>query len=346
MGAKSPTSTLRDGGDGEPASSSATGRRVPDFFIVGHQKCGTTALYEMLRGHPGIFLPELKEPRFLAPDLQSRFRSRPGSAQGRREPQTLAAYLDLFMEAREDQLCGDGSPQYLRSRSAAEAILQLQPDARIVAILREPAAFVRSFHQQYVHANQETEPDLRKAVALEAPRREGKKIPRACHQPSELLYCEHARYVEQLRRFERAFGREQMLVLIYDDFRSDNLASVREVLRFLDRDEDANIEAVETKPLGAVRSMTLHTLTGAARRARRNPGATGRAGALLGALSAVPARSKALRGASRRLIYSRPDRPDAEVLGELRRRFKPEVLELSSYLGRDLAALWGYDTVS
>ncbi len=47
---------------------------VPDFFVVGHQKSGTTALYEMLRSHPEVFMPTLKEPRFFATDLRSRLR--------------------------------------------------------------------------------------------------------------------------------------------------------------------------------------------------------------------------------------------------------------------------------
>ena len=46
---------------------------VPDFFIVGHAKCGTTALYEMLRAHPQIFMPDLKEPAYFATDLRRRF---------------------------------------------------------------------------------------------------------------------------------------------------------------------------------------------------------------------------------------------------------------------------------
>ncbi|HEV3035153.1 MAG TPA: sulfotransferase, partial [Solirubrobacteraceae bacterium] len=50
--------------------------RVPDFFIVGHAKCGTTALYEMLRRHPEIFMPELKEPAFFASDVRRRVQRR------------------------------------------------------------------------------------------------------------------------------------------------------------------------------------------------------------------------------------------------------------------------------
>ena len=48
--------------------------RIPEFFIVGHPKCGTTALYEMLSGHPQVFLPERKEPRWFADDVPSPYR--------------------------------------------------------------------------------------------------------------------------------------------------------------------------------------------------------------------------------------------------------------------------------
>ena len=58
----------------EAARTPASSLRVPDFFIVGHSKCGTTALYLALRSHPQVFMPAIKEPRFFAPELRSRFR--------------------------------------------------------------------------------------------------------------------------------------------------------------------------------------------------------------------------------------------------------------------------------
>ena len=61
-------------------------------------------------------------------------------------------------------------------------------------------------------------------------------------------YSEHVRYVEQLRRYDAVFPREQMLVLIYDDFRADNEATVRQVLRFLGVDDDAADRGVEANP--------------------------------------------------------------------------------------------------
>ena len=135
---------------------------------------------------------------------------------------TLEEYLSLFTAARPDQLVGEGSPQYLRSAVAASGIAQAQPAARIIAILREPVSFLRSFHLQMLSSNVEEETDFGKALALERERREGRRVPRHCRDPAVLMYSEHVRYVEQLRRYEALFSRENMLVLIYDDYRTDN----------------------------------------------------------------------------------------------------------------------------
>ena len=84
-----------------------------------------------------------------------------------------------------------------------------------------------------VSSNVESERDLARALALEPERREGRSIPRGCHNPATLMYTEHVRYAEQLRRFHEHFPPEQVLVLIYEEFRADNQATIRTVLRFL-----------------------------------------------------------------------------------------------------------------
>ena len=146
---------------------------VPDFFIVGHPKCGTTALYQTLRSHPQIFMPELKETRFFAPELH------PHADAHAAHPHTLEQYLALFAPAADGQRAGEASPSYLRSRTAAARIAELSPDARIIAILREPASFLRSLHMELIRDHVETESDLRIALALEHDRRS----PRARHAP-------------------------------------------------------------------------------------------------------------------------------------------------------------------
>jgi hypothetical protein len=327
---------------GAPAAGGAPKGRVPDFFIVGHQKCGTTALYLMLKSHPQIFMPENKEPRYFSTDLRSRF---PGRSPAVRRLRTLDGYLSLFAEASPEQLVGEASPQYLRSRAAPGGIADLQPDARIIVILREPASFVRSFHLQMVSSNVESQRDLRKAIALEEVRRRGRRIPRRCPIPNALQYSDHVRYVEQLRRYHAVFPPEHVLVLIYEDFRRDNEATVRKVLRFLEVDDTSPIETIDTKPLNAVRSLQLHQLASAARVARLNPVAAGPVGRAVHALTPRALRSDAFRTRWRKVVYRSPAPPDEQFMLELRRRFKPEVAAISDYLGRDLVTEWGYDGI-
>ncbi len=322
---------------GSTGASKVSGR-APDFFIVGHQKCGTTALYMMLQSHPQIYMPAEKEPRFFIPEL------RPQPVKGKlpKRPATLEGYLSLFAGAAPGQLAGEASPQYLRYASVPAAIAEVQPDARIIAILREPADFLRSFHGQMLHNRVESQKDFQKAIALEQARRRGERLPRGCRRPSWLLYSNHVRYVEQLRSFFDVFGAEQVLVLIYEEYRRENERVVREVLRFLDVDDLQAIEQVDTKPLKDVRLRHLHQLGGALQEARRNPAAANPALRTLDALLPAAVRER-LGSQWRRLIYRPRAEPSEVFMLELRRRFKPEVEAVSEYLGRDLVSLWGYD---
>jgi hypothetical protein len=314
--------------------TNSTDGRVPDFFIVGHSKSGTTALYEMLRRHPQVFMPEMKEPIFFAPEL-------PRQAHRYRAPETLDEYLALFADAGPGQVTGEASASYLRSPQAAERIAAARPDARIVAILREPASFLRSFHLQVVQAHYEDQRDLARALSLEGERRRGRHLPKRSLWPQELLYSDHIHYVEQLRRYHAAFRSEQVLVLIYDDFRADNEETVQRVLALLGVDEEVPVAPTEANPTLATRSQRademLHALS-------HGDGAL--AGSVKRAVSAVVpqrARRGALAAVQRRLVWSEPPEPDERLMLTLRRRLRPEVEALSSYLGRDLVALWGYD---
>ena len=330
------------GGAVSAVTPAPAGKRVPDFFIIGHEKSGTTALFRMLQGHPQIYMPDLKEPRFFMRDAGSPVPKTKGFY-----PHTLDEYLSLFAAASPEQRAGEASPQYIRSPAAARRIADVQPTARIIAILREPTSFLRTYHFQNVGSAIETERDLRKAMALEEPRRQGECIPRRCPAPGRLLYSDHVRYVEQLRCYDALFPPGHVLPLIYEDFRRDNEATVRQVLRFLEVDDSLPIEAVEVNSgrRKAVRFMRLHYMTRALKRARHNPAAASPVARTVNALIPRPLRGHASELIWRRVVYSIPPPPDEELLLELRRRFKPEVVALSDYLGRDLVTLWGYDSI-
>jgi hypothetical protein len=307
---------------------------VPDFFIVGQPKCGTTAMYEMLTRHPQVFMPEVKEPHFFVAD-----------ASYRNAPVSLEDYLGLFDGARPDQRVGEASASYLWSHVAAQGIARVRPDASIIAILREPSNLLRSLHLQMLESRVESEKDLRRALDLESDRREGRSIPRsATDQPQLLYYSGHVRYVDQLKRYQKVFPEDQILILIYDDFSSDNEGTIRRVLRFLELDEKFEFAEHRANPTVQVRSprahQFLHSLSvgsGATTRILKRG---------VKAVTPQPLRQRALHAAQNRLALGAPQPADAEVMDSLRRQYKPEVEALSTHLGRDLVAEWGYSDIA
>ncbi len=251
-------------------------------------------MWEALRANPGIFMPDVKEPVFFATEL-------PRQAHRYTAPATLEEYLALFESAAPGQRIGEASASYLWSRAAAGGIAALQPDARIIAILREPASFLRSFHLQMLQSHNESEKDFGRALALEGERRAGRRPPRRSSWPQLLLYSEQVRYVEQLRRYHEQFGRERVLVLIYEDFRADNPGTVREVLRFLDVPGDPPIEIGHANPSVRMRSQRLDEVLTSV-----SMGSGQAAGTLKSAIKAVvpqDLRRRALRTAQRRLVH-------------------------------------------
>ncbi|HXB65444.1 MAG TPA: sulfotransferase [Solirubrobacteraceae bacterium] len=322
--------------------------RVPDFLIVGHPKCGTTALWEMLRQHPQIYMPDIKEVRFFAADLHPSAEQVPAGARrtfdqvpaGARR--TFDQYTALFAGSRADQRAGEASPLYLYSEVAAGEIAAAAPAARAIAILREPAAFLRSLHMQWVRSHFEDEKSFAKAISLEDRRRRGVSLPPSVRgRPQMLFYSEYVRYVEQLRRFHEALGRERVLALVYDDFRADNAGAIREVLRFIGVDERTPIAVKEVNTSVQMRSQRLDRAVHAV-----SVGRSPVAGAVKRAVKAVAPRGvrrRALAVTRERVVFTGPQPVDERLTNELRRRFKGEVVALSEYLNRDLVGLWGYD---
>ncbi len=114
------------------------------------------------------------------------------------------------------------------------------------------------------------------------------------------------RYLEHLRRFEAVFGPDQILVLIYDDYRSDAEATVGRVLNFLGVDESIPLPIVETQreTLQGVRFLGLHRLTRAIKMARHRPE---RANPVLRTIGRLTPRSAGK--VWRRVVYTQPREP-------------------------------------
>lgn len=177
-------------------------------------------MYEYLRQHPQIFMPEFKEPHYFGDDL-----SHP---HGRLSE---AEYLGLFRPAKPGQRVGEASTWYLASASAARAIARFSPRAQIIVMLRNPVDVMYSLHRNLVFYGEETIVDFEAALAAEEDRRTGRLV--EPHRRREwLLYREAVKFGDQLERYQELFG-PRIHLIFYEDFIHDTAAAYASTLDFL-----------------------------------------------------------------------------------------------------------------
>jgi hypothetical protein len=175
----------------------------PSFFIVGGVKCGTTTLYSLLKKHPQVFLPELKEPHFFA-DITPPPEARDILCSG--DP---VKYQRLYRGAGSFPAIGDASPSYLWDESSPGRIYEVSPKAKIIVMLRDPIARAHSHYLMNVLHGHEKLPFIQ-ALRLDHAQ-PNKKFWR------DRLLVDLGLYYKQVRRYFDTFGRDQVLVLLFDD---------------------------------------------------------------------------------------------------------------------------------
>jgi hypothetical protein len=197
--------------------------KLPNFFIVGAPKCGTTALYEYLKAHPNIFMAP-KERHFFATDSYN-------------ERESLDSYLRLFKNSSDQhRAIGEASVWYLYSTEAAKNIYKFNNKARIIAMLRNPIDLVYSLHSELVFNYEEDEREFEKAWFLQAERKKGNKLPRRIGYrfcPDRLQYSAVGQLGAQVERLLNIFPDEQVKLLLFDDFKTNTLSVYEDVLSFL-----------------------------------------------------------------------------------------------------------------
>lgn len=295
---------------------------APNAFIVGAPKSGTTALGTWLGAHPEVFVPR-KELSHFAPDLEFRTRKGERLVVGRQE------YLAWFAAHGGQRWRIDRSVFYLYSRRAAAEIHRFDPGARIIVLLRHPVEQMYSEHSEMLYQGDEDIADFGAALAAEADRIRGRRIPKGCKHVFGLFYRDLARYAGQLDRYLTAFGRDQVHVVIFDDLVADPGATYAGVLDFLGLEPAAAPDFSPVNANKAVRSTTvLRTLRSTSPRLRG-----------LGRLVVPDAEARArLRRRLQALNTSRRPRPplDPELRRALTVEFEPEVARLEALLGRRL----------
>jgi hypothetical protein len=215
--------------DPTEASGRTKPARFPDFFLIGAPRCGTTSLSRYLAGNPRVCFSRPKEPHYfsLLP---------PHASLDDLETAYLARYFSHYGDGHK--AIGEGSVSYLYSPSALPRILSVNPHAKFIAIVRNPLDMLPSYHLRLLFTVMEDVEDFATAWGLQDVRARGEQIPKRCRYPHLLLYREVATFGEHVERLYRLAGRDQSLVLLFDDLVRDPGAVYKQVLAFIGVDDD------------------------------------------------------------------------------------------------------------
>lgn len=199
----------------------------PNFIVAGASKSGTTALFHGLKQHPDIFLPPTKELHYFSyPELYKRTNG-PGDKYIIRTIITSwDAYLSQFQKANVGyQARGDISPSYLFFPSVAQRIRDKLGPIRIIIILRNP---VEKIFSQYSHLVRDGREELSFIHALEQERDRFKK-----GWSDMWLYRESGYYCDKVAEFLRVFGKNSVLVLFFEKFKSSPVQTLQKIAQFV-----------------------------------------------------------------------------------------------------------------
>jgi len=201
---------------------------VPNFLMVGGARCGTTGLVEGLRAHPDVFVTVPKEPHYFAFHRTGANFTAPGDEHtvNRVSVTNRDAYLALYPTQHRYLALGEGSVSTMYYfEEAMPEILAMNPDMRLVVLLREPVERAYSAHQYMRARGLEPVQNFLEAVALEPERR-------AAGWHHIWHYTAMSRYAESMAAMQEA-APGNIGAWFYDDLNRDYAGTVAEVLRFL-----------------------------------------------------------------------------------------------------------------
>lgn len=212
----------------------ASHRPLPDYLIIGAKKGGTSSLTNWLIQHPDhlrmfpTFQP-LKSAHFFDISFHK----------------GVDWYRGHFPTERVRQqhpgaIVGEASPYYMFHPAASERARAVVPDAKVIAVLRNPVSRAYSNYWDRVSAGTETLPTFEAAVEAEETRLARVDHDRLAHDPAyysvehdQFTYLARGRYLEHLATWLDAWPPEQVLVLRAEDMYADAAAVFEEVQKFL-----------------------------------------------------------------------------------------------------------------
>lgn len=267
-----------------------------------------------LSEHPQVFFSDPKEPHYFNTDFNNRHTT------------DIDTYNNYFASAGEEhKAIGEASVFYLYSQEAVKNILDYQPDARFIVMLRNPVDMVYSWHSQALQSFGETIHDFESAWRLQSTRQQGQQVPKTCKEIKVLLYGDLCRVGEQLGHLYKLVPKARVLVIFMDDMKVDMKRVYDQVLSFLEVEPDNRIDFEIYNPNRKLRSPLLKVILDTGFRIKKYLGI--RHG--VGLMSAV----------HRANITNDPRSPmPPELHTELATYFNEDIKLVSSLTGRDLSS--------
>jgi hypothetical protein len=227
---------------------------LPNFFIVGAARSGTTSLDLYLSQHPEIFITLKKETHFFAREqLPVSYRGPGDERMNRLIIKDEHQYAQLFSETGRAKAIGEASAFYLCYPSSAELIAQTVPDAKIIMVLREPVARTYSAYMFLLRDGRETL-EFEEGLNREEERKEGDFEPM-------WWYRELSLYYSQVKHYLDVFGPRRVKILLYEELFTRPAQVLHDVFGFLGVKEDVSIDtSVHYNVSGSPKSRKLYTM--------------------------------------------------------------------------------------
>jgi hypothetical protein len=206
-------------------------KQVPNFLIIGAMKCGTTALANYLGQHPEIYMAPRKEVHFF----------------DRNYSKGVEWYGTHFRQATGEAMLGEATPSYMFLAEVPARMYAMLPDAKLIAILRNP---VDRAYSHYWHNRTRTKREpLNFAEAITANSERLLKAP--AYTRTYYSYLERGRYLEQLQQICSFYSRDQLQVIIFEEFLKDPSGAYKSICRFLEINEEYSPKNLGEKVSGA-----------------------------------------------------------------------------------------------
>ncbi|MDJ0553302.1 MAG: sulfotransferase domain-containing protein [Microcoleaceae cyanobacterium MO_207.B10] len=231
---------------------------MPNFLLIGAAKSGTSSLYYYLKQHPQIYMPvsrDQKEPDFFTLEGESIERLGPNGKFSMNNAITdLETYQTLFADVKDEIAIGEASTSYIYSEKAPQRIKHYIPDAKIIAILRDPAERAFSHFLFSLSNGREPIPDFAKTLQEEETRIANDFSFQWHHKRRGFYYT-------QLKRYYHIFDSSQIKVYLYEDLRNDAVSLNKDIFGFLEVDKsfDTNVNK-QHNPTRVPKNQTINTL--------------------------------------------------------------------------------------